>query len=267
MDPVTIGLIATSALGKLGGILGQKKRKQLDPEMLKKMFGAKAISAEQMELFNHALNSAQGQQLMTGAAQQGQQLQTDLARGSAEAGLGPAGGASGGADIFAGAAGASAQGNLQRAMQSQMMEAMLPIAQQLVSDRMKAWLGDREQVLGQSSKFQDIMGAVSGLSGDLLAAKQANVSSGAEGQSGGAQLSGTGDAGQSQLAAAPAGAAPPTAGRTESPAGTQPVLAAPPMAGNVMGMNQQPNMLQGAGRFARALSARNRFGAVQTALA
>jgi hypothetical protein len=263
MDPVTIGLIATSALGKLGSIFGQQKRKQIDPNMLKQMFGAKAITDEQMDLFKRALNSSQGQQLMTNAAQTGQQFQTDVAKGAAEAGLGPAGGASGGADIFAGASGASATNNLQRGVQANLMEAMLPIAQNLVRDRMDAWLGDREKVLGQTTRFQDIMGAVGGLSSDLLASKQASQA---------------GDAGkgtQASSAAMPAGATGAAPDRT-GVAGTQPVVGPPSRVAmpsslaqsNMPGMrdDQMRMMLSGGGgRFARAMSARNRFGAVQPA--
>lgn len=277
MDPITAGLVITSALGKLGGMFGGKKRKQIDPNMLRQMFGAKAITDEQMELFNRAINSPQGQQLMTGAAQQGQQLQTDIARRSAEAGLGPSGGASGGADIFAGAASESAVGNLQRSTRASLMEAMLPIAQQLVSDRMQAWLSDREKVMGQTSKFQDVMGAIGGLSSDLLASRQAS-------QAGASTPDGAKPEAKPQAALeaaapssamqgpAPAGALPTSAGQ---PAGAQPVAGAPsqlalanPMVQGGMPGSRERNLrmlLQGGGRFARAMASSNRFGAVQPA--
>lgn len=283
MDPVTIGLVAMSALGKLGGIFGAKKRTQLSPEMLKSMFGAKAITDEQMELFNRAMNSSVGQQLMTSAAQQGQEFQTNEQRAAAEAGLGPSGGASGGADVFAGAAGASAQGNLQRSMQSSLMQSMLPIAQQLVSDRMQAWLRDRDQYLGQTTRFQDIMGAVSGLGGDLLAARagsqpgQTTMPSSndptAPNFMGPSQPSPTAMTPQAGSATGqqPVGTAPVTG---VQPAGTQAAISPPKslampdmtMQGSMPGMRDQglrTMFTGGGGRFARAMSMRNRFGAVQ----
>jgi hypothetical protein len=278
MDPITIGLIATSALGKLGGILGSKKRKQIDPNELRQLFGAKAVTDEQMELFNRAINSAQGQQLMTGAAQQGQQLQTDIARRSAEAGLGPSGGASGGADIFAGAASESAVGNLQRGVRASLMESMLPIAQQLVSDRMQAWMTDRDKVLGQTSKFQDVMGAVGDLSSNLLASHQAAQPTKADPRS------------PEQFIGPPASAAPPSSAgpsptppgaaltSAAQPQGTQPMttpggqpsplsLANPMVQGGMPGSREKNlrMLLSGGGRFARSMASMNRFGAVQPA--
>lgn len=284
MDPVTIGLIATSALGKLGSIFGQRKRKQLDPEMLKKMFGAKAVTDEQMELFNRAMGSAQGQQLMTSAAQEGQQFQTDVARRAGEAGLGPAGGATGGADIFAGAASQSAVGNLQRGVRSNMMTAMLPIARSMVNDRMQAWLSDRERYLNQTPMFQDVMTGIGGLGADLLASRSAAQTSPDQGGGAADPTSGNWMNTPSYVgyqdfappslppsAAAPAGTLP-SAG---APPGAQPramAPAAPMMTGaqaqqTVPGArgNQMRMALSGGGRFARSMAGLNRFGAVQPA--
>jgi hypothetical protein len=270
MDPITIALIALSGIGKLGQIAGQKKRQQISPEQLKQMFGAKAITDEQMELFNRAISSAQGQQLMTQAAQQGQQLETDIARRAGESGLGPAGGATSGADVFAGAAGESAAGNLQRSTRASMMEAMLPIAQQLVSDRMQAWLGDRDKVLNQTSRFQDVMGSVGGLSADLLASRQANQ-----------VLATATPAGTQPTAPAPGGIttqpkmpgqvpmSPSSAIQTGTPAGTEGAMAVgqPSMGSGIVPGAREKQMrmlMSGGGRFARAMS--SRFGAVQPAL-
>ncbi len=218
---------------------------------------------------------------MTSASREGQQFQTDIARRSAEAGLGPSGGASGGADIFAGAASESAANELTRSTRASMMEAMLPIAQQLVSDRMQAWLSDREKVQGQTTKFQDVMGAIGGLSSDLLASRQANQV---------AKTDVTPDrggsiAGQPTLPGAPPAAppssaipspTPPGAALTSAaqPQGTQAMTGPPsqlalanPMVQQGMPGARERNMrmlLSGGGRFARAMAA-NRFGAVQPA--
>lgn len=270
MDPITLGLIATSALGRFGEIFGEKKRSELTPDMLKQMFGAKAITDEQMELFKRALNSTQGQQLMTTAAQSGQQFQTDVARRSGEAGLGPSGGASGGADVFAGAASQSAVGNLQNAMKASLMEHMLPVAQGLVGQRMQAWLGDRERFLGQSTKFQDIMGGVAGLGSNLLASRSA---------AGSPDTTDSGDSnwvntpnyeGYKDFAPAAAGA-PSSAMPTATPAGASAQSPAPapmgvqPVVGAMPREKQMSMLMQGGGRFARAMSSTNRFGAVQPA--
>jgi hypothetical protein len=285
MDPITIGLIATGALGKLGGILGAKKRKQLDPNQLRQLFGAKAVTDEQMELFNRAMGSAQGQKLMTDAAEQGQQYQTDVARRAADAGLGPSGGASGGADIFAGAASDQAVGNLQRSTRASLMEAMLPIAQNLVQDRMQAWLSDRDKTLGQTSRFQDIMGAVGGLSSDLLASREASQAGGTgkdkapaglydsmRGMIGGQDSAAPAPSSALQSGTAPPGVATTAAGQ---PQGTQAMAQPPsqlalanPMVQGGMPGSRERNMrmlLQGGGRFARAMASSNRFGAVQPA--
>ena len=278
MDPITLALLSTSIAGKLGSVIGQKKRKQLDPEELKRLFGAKALTDEQMELFNRAISSPQGINLMTDAAQQGQQLQTDIARRSADAGLGPAGGASGGADIFAGAASESAAGNLQRGVRANLMTAMLPIAQQLVSDRMQAWLSDRERVAGQTSKFQDIMGALGGLGGGLLASRMGGQSNETTPTSGENWMNTPNYQGYSDFApssatpnATPAGAAVTSSAQ---PTGTRPMIQppsgfampSPMMQQNMPGMRARAmrTLMSGSGRFARAMGV-NRFGAVQPA--
>lgn len=140
MDPLTIGLMAMSMGGSLMSALGTKKRKAIDPEFLKQTFGANAVNEELMNLFNRAINSTQGQQMMASAAEQGQQFQTDLARQAASAGLGAGGGASSGTDVFATAGAGQAGNNLQRGMRASLMQSMLPVAQQMVSDRMNAYM-------------------------------------------------------------------------------------------------------------------------------
>ena len=284
MDPITIALIGMSAIGKLGGLMG-KKRKAINPEELKQLFGAKAVTNEQMELFNRAISSAQGQKLMAGAAQAGQNFQTDVARSAAGAGLGGGEGMTSGADIFGNAAGAQATGNLQRNMQGDIMASMLPIAQQLVSDRMQAWLADRNAALGQTTRFQDIMSSIGGLGGDLLAARAASGAGG--NQTGDTKPvngpnweSGPDYEGYKDFKPQPMGAAPPgvnanapagaaavvpqAGARQMSPMGAMPQLAGAPVA-DPMAMNAaRRRMLQfgGGGRFARAMTS-NRFGAVQ----
>lgn len=143
MDPISIATLALGAGKLLGGVLGiggQKERPSIDPEFLKRTFGADAVNQELMQLFNQVMNSAQGQQLMSGAAQQGQQFQTDTARAAAAAGLGPSGGATSGTNILAGSSAGGAVSSLQRGVQSQLMQSMLPVASQMVQDQLAAYM-------------------------------------------------------------------------------------------------------------------------------
>lgn len=174
MDPVTLALMGLSAGGQLMSIFGKKNRKAIDPNWLKQNFGAGAVNEELQSLFNRAINSVQGQQLMTSAAEGGQQFQSDIARQSAAAGLGPAGGATSGADIFASAGAGQAENNLQRGMRASMMQSMLPIAQQMVSDRMNAYMqGQQLQALRpyQPSPLSDLGGYLSDIGGQALAGR------------------------------------------------------------------------------------------------
>jgi len=179
MDPISIGLGAIGALSKLGGIFGgSKKKKVIDPELLKRMFGAGAVNKEMMDLFNQAINSTHGQQLMTSAAEQGQQFERDTNRAAAAAGLGPAGGATGGADIFASSAAQGATNSLQRGVQSDLMEKMLPIAQQIVQDRMGAYMNSYLNAQNQpytGSPLGEGLAAVGDLAGSLAQDRQSKL--------------------------------------------------------------------------------------------
>jgi len=272
MDPISLGLIGLSAVGKIGSLFGQKKRKTIDPNELRQLFGAKAVTDEQMELFNRALSSAQGQQMMAGAAESGQNFQTDVARQTAMSGEGGGEGMQTGRAIFGNAAASQAAGNLQRTMQGNLMQSMLPIAQQLVSDRMQAWLADRNAALGQTTRFQDIMGSIGELGGDLLASRQMELDRKSVSTSG-ADNKVTQGADPNQPAQ-PSGAAPQAAMSPAGPAGAAAVTGAPQagqpaMAQQLANVNMplsrrraNMNLLGNGGRFARAMSA-NRFGAVQ----
>jgi hypothetical protein len=128
MDPMTV----LTGLSSLGGIFGKKKKKYMDPTMYNQLFGSKAIGSRTQELVNQIINSPYGQQLMTGAAEQGQTLQTGLERSAAMNGFGPAGGAQSGASDFAVAAGPAAGASLQRGITSDLWRNAMPIAQGMV---------------------------------------------------------------------------------------------------------------------------------------
>lgn len=141
MVPLALmGLYALQSSGALANIFGKKQRKTVDPQWLSQHFGAGAVNSQLQELFHRAINSVQGQQLMTDASRTGQQFETDVAKRSGAAGLGPSGGATGGADIFAGSAAGAAGSSLQTQMKSGLMQSMLPVANQMVQDQLGAYM-------------------------------------------------------------------------------------------------------------------------------
>jgi hypothetical protein len=123
-----------------GGILG-KKRKHIDPEMLRQKFGPGAVSKETMELANYILNSPHGQKLLAGAAEQGQQFGRDVNANAAAAGLAGPGGSSG-TGIFATSAGAGAQSGFERAIKGDVYNAAMPVAANMVNQRQQAYIND-----------------------------------------------------------------------------------------------------------------------------
>jgi len=138
MDPITAILAAASIAGAIFG----HKKKHIDPEWLKSHFGGKAVSEEAMNLFHSVLNSPAGHSIIANAATQGQNFGRAVNANSAAAGFGGGGGADSGASVFATSAGQGAQDALTRDAQAQMYSNSLPIAQQMVSDRMQAYIQD-----------------------------------------------------------------------------------------------------------------------------
>lgn len=165
MDPITLALIGASIGGGILQAAGGKKAKSISPEWLKKHFGPDAVTEEMIALFNQIINSPQGQQLMTSAAEQGAQFETDVARRSAAAGMGPAGGAESGASIFSGAAAGGATAGLQRGVRANVMQHAGTMAQQNVNARMAAAAGSEQARLAgdfsQPSTMQMLGGAIS----------------------------------------------------------------------------------------------------------
>ncbi len=123
-----------------GGVLG-KKRKHIDPEMLKQKFGPAAISKETIELANYILNSPHGQKLLANAAESGQQFGRDVNANAAAAGLAGPGGSSG-TGIFATSAGGQAQSGFERAIKGDVYQAAMPVAAQSVAGRQRAYIDD-----------------------------------------------------------------------------------------------------------------------------
>ena len=171
MDPVSL---AIQAIGVGGGLMqafggGGNKPKSVDPAWLKKHFGADAVNEEMITLFNQLINSPYGQQLMTSAAEQGQQYQTDMSRRAAQAGFGPAGGAESGASIFSQAASGGAGAALARDVKGGLMQTAAPLAQQMVQSRMNAAVQSQMGMAGQPTTMQNL----GGMLGDMSAAGMA----------------------------------------------------------------------------------------------
>lgn len=139
MDPVTIMLMAASAAG---AILGSK-RKYLDPNWLRENFGPEVVTQETTKLVDGILNSPKGQEIINSAATQGQQLTSQIKAHIARAGGGVTGDSLSGNDLFTGAAAEGASNTAVNQAKAGIWQAAMPIAQQMVSDRMGALLGDR----------------------------------------------------------------------------------------------------------------------------
>ena len=141
MDPVSAILAAASTAGAILG--GQ--RKSLDINWLKQHFGAAAVTKEALQLFNTIINSPHGQSLIASAAEEGQSFARNTAQNAAMAGLqGGGAGADSGAGIFSTSAAQGAGDAFQRDVRSNIWQTALPAAQQMVQDRMQAYLQDRQ---------------------------------------------------------------------------------------------------------------------------
>lgn len=147
-----------SGLSALGGIFG-KKRKYVDPEMLRKRYGVDAISADAHKLYANILNSPYGQQLMRQAGESGQQLQTNLAANAAASGMGNGSGASSGASDFAAAAAPQAQASMEQGARSNIWQQALPIAQGVNQQLMGVAERGAEYNNNQPSTWERIAGA------------------------------------------------------------------------------------------------------------
>ena len=120
-------MAAPYILNAAGGLFG-KKKKYLDPEMMRQKYGPAAVARDTQALSNFILNSPYGQQLLKQAAETGQGLQTELNSRAASSGLSPDTGGESGASTFATAAGTQAQGALEGQTKAGIWQAALPIA-------------------------------------------------------------------------------------------------------------------------------------------
>jgi len=153
-----IALLSAASVG--GGIIQAANGKpMISPEWLKKHFGVAAVGNETMELFNRILSSPFGVDIMSNAASQGSQFESNLRSASAATGLGAGEGGTSGANIFSESAAGGAGQAMARQAKSGMFEAALPIAQSIVGSRLAAYLGQpalQEPTAGQ--KFGTALG-------------------------------------------------------------------------------------------------------------
>ena len=166
MDPITAILSAASLAGAVFG----QQRKHIDPNWLKQKFGAQAVSEEALTLFNNIINSPHGQAVLANAAEQGQQFQRNVAQQGAAAGLTGPGGASSGAGIFATSAAQGATDSFQRDIRGGFYQQALPVAQQIVGDRMQAYINDFQGggVATPASNVWNKIGSAAGTIGSML---------------------------------------------------------------------------------------------------
>jgi len=146
------------ALSALGGVFG-KKKKYVDPEELKKRFGAGAITGDAQQLANFILSSPYGQELLGNAAESGQGFERNIAERAAASGMGPGSGAESGASIFASGAASQAQNSLERGVRSNVLASALPIAASQQPAYMQQFLANNAERNAEPSIFQRIAGA------------------------------------------------------------------------------------------------------------
>jgi hypothetical protein len=104
-----------SGISALGGIFG-KKRKYMDPEILRQKYGPNAIADDTQRMVEHIMNSPYGQQILSQATQSGNEVAQKLEQNGVASGMNPTGGAGGGASSFASATAPQiANGQVQQA--------------------------------------------------------------------------------------------------------------------------------------------------------
>lgn len=168
-------------LSAVGGVFG-KKKKYLDSEALRQLYGPRAIGKDTTELSNYILNSPYGQQLLASAAEQGQGLQNEMAVRAAQSGLSPDTGASSGASDFQVSAATQAQTGLERETRAGIYQSAMPIAADLVQGRMQQALLDQGERNAQPSTMQRI-GAAAGQVAATMGAPSPKTATGGEGVS------------------------------------------------------------------------------------
>jgi hypothetical protein len=155
-------------LSALGGIFG-KKKKYMDAETLRQLYGPNAVGKDTTELAQYILNSPYGQQLMAQAAEQGQTFQNEMNAKAEAEGLSPDTGGQSAASDFATSSGAAAQAGLERQTRAGITQSAMPIAADMAAARMQAALMQQAQQNGDTNLMQRI-GAAAGQTAVTLSA-------------------------------------------------------------------------------------------------
>jgi len=141
----------------LGGVLGSKGRKSIDPEALKKLFGPDAVTADTVAFFNNMINSPEGSAMLNQASVIGADVSNRINARAAQSGM-AGGGAESGVGQFAAAAGGSAGDLLKGQVRGDMFSRALQAAVQNNAARMGVY-GQSKMLEQQTPTFAQALGA------------------------------------------------------------------------------------------------------------
>lgn len=139
--PIAAVLAGVSALG---GILGSKGRKAIDPEALKKLFGPEAVSADTVAFFNNLINSPEGANMLNQASVIGADISNRINARAAQTGM-SGGGSESGIGQFAAAAGGSAADLAKGQVRGNMFSQALQAALQNNAQRLGVYSASKQQ--------------------------------------------------------------------------------------------------------------------------
>lgn len=152
--PVAVALGAISALG---GVLGSKGRKEIDPEVLKRLFGPEAVTKDTLDFYNNLINSPQGAAMLNNASVVGANVANQINARAAESGIAGGGGESG-VGSFGVAAGGSAGNLLKNNIRGQVYGQALEAAINNNAQRMSIY-GQSALQRQQTPTFAQALGA------------------------------------------------------------------------------------------------------------
>jgi hypothetical protein len=159
-------MAAMYGLQALGGVIaGKNGQKTINPDVLKRLFGPQALTAEVMETFHRLINSPMAQQMVTEAAQNG----TIAAHAMQSSAAQMSGDSTSGASQFANAAASSAPEQGMANVRKDIAGAAEQIGAQNLRDRMSAYVGSQMMQQQQPSTGQIIGGSIAGAAGNAIA--------------------------------------------------------------------------------------------------
>ena len=154
MDPITLALMGS---GLLGGFLGGRGKKTIDPQLLARLFGPQALATDTQSLFNTLLNSPQFQLMQSQASAAGTSAGNATRANFARAGLSGSG---------VGALGSAVAGgfgqNLMLGARSSLWGNALQAAQANLAGRMNIFGQSALNSQGQPTMAQSFGNALTG---------------------------------------------------------------------------------------------------------